>query len=135
MGFDDEVGDGAKVKLFRLAEVGDQFEYVYDFGDGWSHVLTVEQVLPAEPGQRYPRCLFGQRACPPEDVGGPWGYEEFRAAIADPGHPEHQEFLDWAGGGFDPEAFDVVAVDQAFDRLAWVPLPSSVPASTPDSSS
>jgi hypothetical protein len=129
-GFDDEVVDEAKVKLFRLVGAGDRFEYVYDFGDGWIHVVTVEKVLAAEPGQRYPRCVSGQRACPPEDVGGPCGYEEFRSAIADPGHPEHAEFLDWVGGGFDPEAFDAVAVDRAFDRLAWVPLPPPVSDST-----
>jgi hypothetical protein len=65
-----------------------------------------EGVVRAERGQRYPRCLEGARACPPEDVGGTWGYEEVLEAVADPGHEQHVEFLTWAGGSFDAEAFD-----------------------------
>jgi hypothetical protein len=67
------VADEARVKLFRLVGQGDRMSYVYDFGDGWAHQLTVEKALAAEPGVAYPRCMSGQRACPPEDMGGPWG--------------------------------------------------------------
>lgn len=127
----DEVADETKVKLFRLVGEGDQLEYVYDFGDGWAHTVTVEKVLAIEAGVRYPRCVSGRRACPPEDVGGPWGYGEFLGAIADPEHAEHAEFLDWVGGGFDPEAFHTAEADEAFDLIAWVPLRSSAAASPP----
>ena len=68
---DGEVADEAKVMLFRLLGQGDRVGYVYDFGDGWTHRLTVEKVLAPEPGLQYPRCVSGRRACPPEDVGGP----------------------------------------------------------------
>ena len=62
--------------------------------------------VQAERGKRYPICLEGARHCPPEDVGGTPGYEEFLEAIADPEHERHDEFLTWVGGSFDPEEFD-----------------------------
>src|SRR5713101_7839663 len=89
-----------------------QFRYDYDFGDNWQHVLVVEKILPPEEGVRYPVCLAGARACPPEDVGGLPGYENFLEAIGDPGHPEHNEFSEWVGGTFDSEALDGDEVNQ-----------------------
>jgi hypothetical protein len=120
-----QVVDEAKVKLFRLVEQGDRFGYVYDFGDNWAHEITVEEVLAAEPGVRYPRCVSGEGACPPEDVGGIWGYEEFQAVMADPSHPDHDERLEWAGGPFDPHRFDLAETDRALQWLAWRPLTSA----------
>src|SRR4051794_35035090 len=91
----EHLTDEAKGKLVRLVKQGDRFGYLYDFGDNWVHEITVDRVVAAEPGVRYPRCVAGQGACPPEDVGGIWGYEEFQAALADPAHPDH----DSAGSG------------------------------------
>jgi Plasmid pRiA4b ORF-3-like protein len=85
-----------------------RFEYEYDFGDGWQHEVLFEACPPAEPRERYPLCLEGEGACPPEDVGGVFGYADFLAAIADPEHEEHDDLLRWAGGKFDPEAFSPV---------------------------
>lgn len=79
--------------------------YEYDFGDGWQHEVLFEGCPPVDPKAKYPLCLEGQRACPPEDCGGPWGYSEYLDAIADPAHEEHQEMLEWRGP-FDPEKFD-----------------------------
>jgi Plasmid pRiA4b ORF-3-like protein len=95
-----------------------KFRYIYDFGDDWLHEIKVEKVMPAEPGVVYPRCIGGARACPPEDCGGPPGYEYFLEALDDPGHPEHENFTDWIGGEWDPEAFDLDAVNAAMKRLA-----------------
>ncbi|MGB9694306.1 MAG: plasmid pRiA4b ORF-3 family protein [Fervidobacterium sp.] len=81
--------------------------YVYDFGDNWEHNIQLEKILPREKGVNYPRCIKGKRACPPEDCGGVWGYEEFLEAIKDPKHEEHEEMLEWVGGEFDSEHFDV----------------------------
>jgi hypothetical protein len=107
-----------RVKLGQLVmAVKDRFVYEYDFGDSWEHALVVEKVLPAEPGVRYPICLAGKRACPPEDVGGIWGYTEFVEAIRQPTHPEHDAMLTWVGGSFDPEAFDREAINQALKYL------------------
>jgi hypothetical protein len=118
----DEVRDEARAMLFRLVGQSDRVDYVYDFGDGWTHRLTVENVLAPEPGVSYPRCVSGRRACPPEDVGGSWGYDEFLVAMADPAHPEHEHNREWLGGPFDPAAFDLDTVNQALAELAWQPL-------------
>ena len=116
---DDSVDPGS-VRLGDVVGVGDRFVYEYDFGDGWEHQVVVEESLPAA-GRPRPVCLGGRRACPPEDVGGPWGYAEFLAAIDDPRHERHDELLDWIGGGFDPEAFDLAEVDEALAALADPP--------------
>jgi hypothetical protein len=93
-----------------------RFEYEYDFGDGWRHEVLYEGCLRAEPGKRYPVCVEGARACPPEDVGGVWGYQEFLEAITDPEHEDHDGLLEWAGGSFDPEAFDPAAATRKMHR-------------------
>ncbi|MFI1332737.1 plasmid pRiA4b ORF-3 family protein [Streptomyces sp. NPDC020845] len=115
---DSEPGhrDERKVPLCAVAPaVGDKISYTYDFGDDWVHRIEVEKVLPRDPGTAYPRCLTGRRACPPEDCGGPWGYANFTEAIADPGHEEHNELLEWVGGAFDPSHFDIEEINK---RLA-----------------
>ncbi len=81
------------------------FLYEYDFGDDWQHEVIFEGCLPAEKGERYPVCVEGERACPPEDVGGVWGYVEYLEALADPKHERHKEFMQWRGP-FDPDEFD-----------------------------
>jgi len=110
----DELGtkDETRYKLSQvIREEGVRFVYEYDFGDGWEHTLLVEKILPAEKGIHYPRCVKGKRACPPEDVGGVWGYEEFLKAINDPEHSEYDEYRGWIGSEFDPEAFDLEEVN------------------------
>jgi hypothetical protein len=82
------------------------FEYEYDFGDGWWHEVLFEGCLRADPSLRYPICLEGERACPPEDVGGTSQYREFVKVLANPDHQERKEYLEWIGGRFDPEEFD-----------------------------
>jgi hypothetical protein len=83
-----------------------RFQYEYDFGDSWYHEVLFEGVVRVEPRQKCPLCLEGARACPPEDVGGVWGYADFVEAIQDPAHEEHEGMLEWVGGSFDPDAFD-----------------------------
>ena len=89
---------------------GGRFKYLYDFGDSWSHTLVIEKVLPPEGGTGGPVCLAGARACPPEDVGGVWGYEAYLEALRDPGHPDHEDLLAWRGE-FDPEAFSLEQIN------------------------
>lgn len=90
-----------------VSRAGISFSYLYDFGDGWEHDILVEEILEPSKGVEYPICLAGERACPPEDVGGVWGYHDFLEAIADPKHEEHESYLEWGGGEFDLAAFDV----------------------------
>ncbi len=93
-----------------------RFNLLYDFGDAWDHEITVEKILPREAGKRYPLCVAGERARPPEDCGGVWGYGDFLEAIQDPEHEEHDAMLEWIGGSFDPEAFDVAALNKRLPR-------------------
>ena len=81
------------------------FEYHYDFGDGWVHDVLFEGSPPPQEGMAYPQCLEGERACPPEDVGGIGGYADYLEAMADPSRAQHQKMLDWRGP-FHPEAFN-----------------------------
>jgi hypothetical protein len=110
--FEDEVRLDAHLKRVRT-----KLKYVYDFGDGWSHTIVVEAITKPEPGVRYPRLLAGERACPPEDCGGPWGYRIMLDILADPTDEEYEEKLEWVGGDFDPEAFDVEERNKKLARI------------------
>ena len=122
----DELSEGEILgeRRVRVADVlgskTKRFVYTYDFGDDWRHEVVVEKVEPAGLGEDRAVCLGGKRHGPPEDCGGPWGYVEFLEAIHDPRHEQHDEMLDWIGGGFNPEAFDLAAVNK---RLATVKAP------------
>jgi len=89
------------------------FGYIYDFGDDWVHRIRVKKVQPAEPGKKYPACTAGARAAPPDDCGGIPGYERLLEVLEDPDHEEHEDMLQWLGGPFDPEAFDLKSTDKA----------------------
>ena len=93
--------------------------YLYDFGDDWEHVLVYEGTWPAEDSGRYPRCVAGAAACPPEDCGGITGYGEFLEAIRDPRHPEHERMIKWCGGAFDPHAFDLRQMSFDDPKMRW----------------
>lgn len=97
--------DELDARLDAVAGKGSRFVYTYDFGDWWEHEVLVEDVSPAEPDERYPLCVEGERACPPEDVGGPPGFADLLAALADPWHPEHEEMRAWLGRAYDPAEF------------------------------
>ncbi len=123
---DDAIDGGGDMDLAsaRKAKLGDfvaesvkKFRYVYDFGDSWEHLLQVEKVLEADAKVKYPRCVDGSRACPPEDCGGAWGYGDFLNAIQNPSHESHEEMLEWIGGEFDPEKFDLAAVNKELARM------------------
>lgn len=84
------------------------FTYEYDFGDDWVHKIKIEKVLDPVPGQRYPTCIKGKRACPPEDCGGPWGYASMLETLQGPDSQEKKELCDWLDADdFDPEYFDL----------------------------
>jgi hypothetical protein len=105
---DDDLAllDELDYRLGDVARTGTRLRYTYDFGDWWEHEVVVETVYPAEPDERYPVCIEGERACPPEDVGGAYGYAQFIEALADPAHPEHDAMHEWIGRRFDPVFFD-----------------------------
>ena len=94
------------------------FKYVYDFGDDWQHTVKLEALTAPEPRTIYPRLLVVKGRCPPEDVGGPWGYAEYLEAMADPTHERHADMVEWRGPDFDPDAVDEAAIQKRLDRLA-----------------
>jgi hypothetical protein len=106
---------------FQLKHVAplekDKFFYEYDFGDSWYHQILVEKISQPDPDVKYPICIKGKRACPPEDVGGTRGYEDFLEAMDDPDHEDHHGFMEWWGGQFDPEAFDLEEINFALRRF------------------
>lgn len=108
---DPRVFDQSEVRLLDF-EQGAIFSYHYDFGDGWRHTVAVEAFLTLSMTPKHGTCVAGERARPPEDVGGVSGYERFREIIADPKDPEYTETIRWCGGHFDPEWFDLSIVDK-----------------------
>ncbi|MFE9654830.1 plasmid pRiA4b ORF-3 family protein [Micromonospora sp. NPDC006431] len=109
--------DELDVRLDEVLGKGSRFRYTYDFGDWWEHDLVVEDSCTADPDERYPSCPEGERACPPENVGGPSGYAVLLAALADPAHPEHEAMRDWVADGFDPESFDAARATTLLRRF------------------
>ncbi len=113
----EHVDERSVVLSAALGVDGRCFDYVYDFGDDWHHVVVVEdQHIEVKPRARI-RCDDGENACPPEDVGGALRYADFLAALANPNHEEHHELRKWSGGGFDPRYFDVRRTNRALSKI------------------
>ena len=111
----DHIADEEDVTLRDALGAKKTFTYVYDYGDDWRHKVKVERIVTLDAPIDRGVCIGGENACPPEDVGGPPGYEEFLAALADPKHPEHRDLKQWIGGSFDRTAF---SVDEVNERLS-----------------
>jgi hypothetical protein len=117
---EDWAGDFLDARKARLGDVLEDvgtktLKYLYDFGDGWEHTIKVERLTDPEPAVLYPRLIEVRGRCPPEDVGGPWGYAEFLEAINDPDHERHAELTEWFADDFDPT---VVNADQLAEEVA-----------------
>ncbi len=115
--------DERAATLSRLVDgPDDHIRYTYDFGDDWEHDISVEDIVARDPERLYPTCVAGKGACPPEDCGGAWGYQDLRAVLADSDHEEHDDMLDWLAleraSEFDPAGFDVDEVDAALAFLS-----------------
>lgn len=106
----------AKLNAVGLGEKS-HFHYEYDFGDGWEHEIMLEKVLQPEKGARYPICVKGKGACPPEDIGGIPGYYHFLEVLDNPQDPEYADMVDWCGGDFAPDAFDADEVNRRLEPL------------------
>jgi len=116
--FADRVREEHKTKIKPYLPANKKFEYLYDFGDGWEHIVTFEGEFVAQPDVKYPKCIAGKRACPPEDVGGTWGYERVVELLAarnkmQQGDPaaatlseDDKSLLEWLNPDYDPEWFD-----------------------------
>jgi Plasmid pRiA4b ORF-3-like protein len=108
----DDVADEERLTLSRCVKSGVvRFTYTYDFGDDWEHAVVIEKSQLLLEGGRYPACVAGKRNCPPEDCGGPWGYQDLLDILADPAHPEYADRMEWLGEAHDPEEFSLEAAD------------------------
>ncbi len=99
-----------------LRDVDDRLVYEYDFGDSWEHDIHLEEITELDPDAMYPIVVAGARAGLPEDVGGTDGFRDFLRAIADPNDPEHEEYLVWCGGSYDPDKFDASSINMILER-------------------
>ncbi|MCX7419629.1 MAG: plasmid pRiA4b ORF-3 family protein [Planctomycetia bacterium] len=119
-GFEEFPGvDSTKTNLSQILPKTDKkftFKYEYDFGDGWEHEVLFEGSPAVDPKVKYPLCLEGERACPPEDCGGVWGYVDFLEAIRNKKHEQHKDMLEWIGGQFDPEDFEPRAATKVMQK-------------------
>ena len=120
----DELERAEDPRRFRLAELapreGSRFVYEYDLGDGWEHEIVVEAIR-AEPSD-VARCIDGSGGCPPEDCGGPRGYEELLEELSDPESVAYHDLIATLGDDFGPDAFDLAAADERV-RAVWLRLP------------
>jgi len=106
------------ITLREVAPADDtSFQYVYDLGDNWTHEVLTEGIATLHTPLRHPACIAGARRCPPEDCGAAPGYAGLLNVLRDPDHPKHNEVVRWAGRRFDPEAFDVAAVNRKLRLL------------------
>ena len=116
----DAVRSESGVRLGQCLRDLSSFTYRYDFGDGWQHLVKVEErVRPDQPLLKL-MCLAGEGACPPEDVGGVPGYQHFLAVMQDPSSPEHEDFCAWIGAkSFDPGLFDIKKANARLGRIRF----------------
>lgn len=119
--FGDDFRSERNMHLDSLVEEGGRLIYEYDFGDNWQHEILIEKALPVKAGMHYPHCLAGKRACPPDDCGGVWGYQNLLEILANPKHEEYEETLEWLGGEFNSEAFDLAEINSLLRRIKLVP--------------
>jgi hypothetical protein len=113
----EDLADESIAVLGEIAPVDSALRYDYDFGDGWEHLVEVMAVVPYDGNVAPVACLAGARACPPEDCGGPSGYEHLLDALRDPDDAEHEEVVEWLGDSFDPAAFDRTSVNHRLEQL------------------
>ena len=118
----DEYGDTEDERMVPLSSIVDhgikKIRYVYDFGDDWVHEISIGVERIGADDIDYPVFLGGENNCPPEDVGGPSGYQDYLEAISDPNHEEHEAMLKWNGKDFEPTFVDEARIIEKIGAIA-----------------
>lgn len=102
------------VELSKVLGTSKTFKYTYDFGDNWVHSIEIANELEHDPRMQYPICIAGENACPPEDCGGPYGFQELKSTLAGKDSKNKDELLTWLGGFYNPSTFDPNFVNKNF---------------------
>ena len=108
-----------------FTEPGKSAPYEYDFGDRWEHNILLEGILLKEKGMKYPKCIAGERSCPPEDCGGVPGYYELLEILKNPKHPEYDDHIGWLKGHaknyypYEPDQFNPDKVEFWNPKKRW----------------
>ncbi len=105
--------------VHHFNDLGVSARYLYDYGDSWWHLITLEGYLVREKNVKYPHCIDGDRACPPEDCGGVPGYYELLEILANPENKEHEETKAWVGEEWNPERFKKQDIDFMNPHKRW----------------
>lgn len=122
--------DNIRATKLKLSDIfkkkGQTFTYIYDFGDDWKHKITLEEI-DNKNTSKFPKLIAGKGTCPPEDCGGPMGYENLKEVLGDKNHPEYKEMKAWLYGSdedefadddeaiWDPNDFDLEIEKEMFD--------------------
>jgi len=110
---DEKILDEQQIKISKVFQTPkDRILYLYDFGDSWEHSVTLEKIIDAKENTVYPQCIRGKRCAPPEDIGGVWGFENFKEIMADPSNEEYEENKEWYGSEFDLEKVDFKEINE-----------------------
>jgi len=119
---DDDFGSpGRECRSARAVSLADalgakrKFSYWYDFGDDWFVDIKFERRIASDQVV-VPVCTEGARAGPPDDCGGVPGCFRLLEVLAGPADEEREHFVEWLGGEFDPEAFDLVGTSARLKR-------------------
>jgi len=116
--FNEDLVDSSTVTLENeIAKGINSFIYIYDFGDYWEHKVTVEKFLPVNEKIKYPTCVAGKKKCPPDDCGGIYGFSNLLKTISNKNDPEHEDMLEWLGGEYDPDYFDLSEINHDLSGL------------------
>ena len=106
-----------------LPRKGSHIVWEYDLGDSWRHTVRVEENKPCKSFECEVMLNKGKGACPPEDCGGVWGYANLIQIMADPKHPEYEEWKEWLGHKLQPGRFNIAKARKAIKNYLFGVLP------------
>lgn len=115
---DESVLDDSVVNVVDVFKAEkDSIDYVYDFEDNWEHKIILEKIIESPKPLEHMLCVGGKRNCPPEDCGGVAAYLDMLEVLKTPDTEEYTELIEWLGGEFDPEFFEMSIINESFKEI------------------